>query len=200
MAAEHPRLSRIRKGMELVKVKAVDHAGALHITFFNQSYVERAIQAGEEYVFWGVVEEQGSRRTMVNPIFERTDRQAVTGCILPVYPLTAGISNHLLCSLIRPAVEACASQMPESLPRRSAWSTSWPRLNFLSATSTFLTLPRVWTLARRRLTFEELFYLSTGLAMLKHRRGDAAGGWYPPARWRNFSLCSPSLPPRPSAG
>ena len=97
MAAEHPRLSRIRKGMELVKVKAVDHAGALHITFFNQSYVERAIQAGEEYVFWGVVEEQGSRRTMVNPIFERTDRQAVTGCILPVYPLTAGISNHLLC-------------------------------------------------------------------------------------------------------
>lgn len=117
MAAEHPRLSRIRKGMELVKVKAVDHAGALHITFFNQSYVERAIQAGEEYVFWGVVEEQGSRRTMVNPIFERTDRQAVTGCILPVYPLTAGISNHLLCSLIRPAVEACASQMPESLPR-----------------------------------------------------------------------------------
>ena len=92
MAAEHPRLSRIRKGMELVKVKAVDHAGALHITFFNQSYVERAIQAGEEYVFWGVVEEQGSRRTMVNPIFERTDRQAVTGCILPVYPRD---SRHL---------------------------------------------------------------------------------------------------------
>ena len=59
MAAEHPRLSRIRKGLELVQVKAADHTGALHLTFFNQSYVERAIKAGEEYIFYGTVEEQG---------------------------------------------------------------------------------------------------------------------------------------------
>ena len=39
MAAEHPRLSRIRKGLELVQVKVVDHTGALHLTFFNQGYV-----------------------------------------------------------------------------------------------------------------------------------------------------------------
>ena len=48
MAAEHPRLSRIRKGLELVQVKVVDDTGALHLTFFNQSYLERAIKAGEE--------------------------------------------------------------------------------------------------------------------------------------------------------
>ena len=76
MAAEHPRLSRIRKGLELVQVKAVDHTGAVHLTFFNQSYVERAIRAGEEYIFYGAVEVQGRRRTMVNPIFERADRQS----------------------------------------------------------------------------------------------------------------------------
>ena len=55
MAAEHPRLSRIRKGLELVQVKVVDHTGALHLTFFNQSYIERAIRAGEEYIFYGAV-------------------------------------------------------------------------------------------------------------------------------------------------
>ena len=175
MAAEHPRLSRIRKGMELVKVKVVDHAGALHITFFNQSYVERAIRAGEEYVFWGVVEEQGSRRTMVNPIFERAGRQAVTGCILPIYPLTAGISNHLLCSLTRPAVEACAAQMPESLPRPVRLDHELAQTEFSFRNIHFPDSPESLDLARRRLTFEELFYLSAGLAMLKHRRGDAAG-------------------------
>ena len=37
MAAEHPRLSRVRKGMDLVKLRAVDGSGTLHITFFNQS-------------------------------------------------------------------------------------------------------------------------------------------------------------------
>ena len=36
MAAEHPRKARIRKGLELVQLKVVDHTGALHLTFFNQ--------------------------------------------------------------------------------------------------------------------------------------------------------------------
>ena len=194
MAAEHPRLSRIRKGMELVKVKVVDHAGALHITFFNQSYVERAIRAGEEYVFWGVVEEQGSRRTMVNPIFERAGRQAVTGCILPIYPLTAGISNHLLCSLTRPAVEACAAQMPESLPRPVRLDHELAQTEFSFRNIHFPDSPESLDLARRRLTFEELFYLSAGLAMLKHRRGDAAGRVVPSRPLEEFLALLPFSP------
>ena len=194
MAAEPPRLSRIRKGMELVKVKAVDHAGALHITFFNQSYVERAIKAGEEYVFWGIVEEQGSRRTMVNPIFERADRQAVTGCILPIYPLTAGISNHLLCSLTRPAVEACAAQMPESLPRSVRLDHELAQTEFSFRNIHFPDSPESLDLARRRLTFEELFYLSAGLSMLKHRRGDAAGRVVPSRPLEEFLALLPFPP------
>ena len=122
MAAEHPRLSRIRKGLELVQVKVVDSTGALHLTFFNQSYMERAIRAGEDYVFYGTVTEQGRRRAMVNPIFERADRQSFTGCIMPVYRLTAGISNHLLASLARQALP-CAGT--------SARPTSWRRRNSL---------------------------------------------------------------------
>lgn len=86
MAAEHPRLARIRRGLELVQLRVVDQAGALHLTFFNQSYVERALCAGEEYIFFGTVEEQGSRRAMVNPIFEPADRRNATGRIIPVYP------------------------------------------------------------------------------------------------------------------
>lgn len=90
--------------------------------------------------------------------------------------------------------------MPESLPRSVRVEHELAQIEFSFCNIHFPDSPESLDLARRRLTFEELFYLSTGLAMLKHRRGDAAGGWYPPARWRNFSLCSPSLPPRPSAG
>ena len=108
MAAQAPALSRIRGGLELVRVRAVDHSGSLWITFFNQSYVQRAIQPGEDYIFYGTVEQMGSRRSMTNPIFERADRQAVTGSIIPVYPLTAGISNHLMLTLARQTVPLCA--------------------------------------------------------------------------------------------
>ena len=175
MAAEHPRLSRIRKGLELVKLKVVDQAGALHITFFNQSYVERALRAGEEYIFYGVVEEQGSRRTMVNPIFERVGKQNFTGCIVPVYPLTAGITNHLLCALTQQAVGACAQDMPETLPRGVRLDHELAQAEFSYRNIHFPESFEALELARRRLTFEELFYLSAGLAMLKERRGDVLG-------------------------
>ena len=175
MAAEHPRLSRIRKGLDLVKLKVVDQAGALHITFFNQGYVERALRAGEGYIFYGVVEEQGSRRTMVNPIFERVGKQNFTGCIVPVYPLTAGITNHLLCTLTQQAVAACAQDMPETLPRGVRLDHELAQAEFSYRNIHFPESFQALELARRRLTFEELFYLSAGLAMLKGRRGDVLG-------------------------
>ena len=46
MIAETPTLSRIRKGLELVKVKAVDATGVLNLTFFNQSYLKNTLQRG----------------------------------------------------------------------------------------------------------------------------------------------------------
>ena len=186
MAAEHPRLSRIRKGLDLVKLKVVDQAGALHITFFNQSYVERALRAGEEYIFYGVVEEQGSRRTMVNPIFERVGRQNFTGCIVPVYPLTAGITNHLLCTLTQQAVTACAKDMPETLPRGVRLDHELAQAEFSYRNIHFPESFEALELARRRLTFEELFYLSAGLAMLKERRGDVLGCAIPPRPMEEF--------------
>ena len=186
MAAEHPRLSRIRKGLDLVKLKVVDQAGALHITFFNQSYVERALRAGEEYIFYGVVEEQGSRRTMVNPIFERVGKQNFTGCIVPVYPLTAGITNHLLCTLTQQAVGTCAQDMPETLPRGVRLDHELAQAEFSYRNIHFPESFEALELARRRLTFEELFYLSAGLAMLKERRGDVLGCAIPPRPMEEF--------------
>ena len=153
MAAEHPRLARIRRGLELVQLRVVDQAGALHLTFFNQSYVERALRAGEEYIFFGMVEEQGSRRAMVNPIFEPADRRNTTGRIIPVYPLTAGISNHLMLSLTQRAVEACAGSAQETLP---------PSIRLehgLAPYVTFLIMP-VFALANAGVEITSLEYLN----------------------------------------
>ena len=119
LAAERPVLSYIRKGMELVKLRVVDNSGTLYLTFFNQSYLKNSFQPGEEYVFYGEIQEQGSRRSMVNPVFEREGDRDFTGRIVPVYPLTAGISNHLMVSLIRQAVEQCAGQGAEKAIRPS---------------------------------------------------------------------------------
>ena len=175
LVAERPRLSRIRKGLDLVQVKAADHTGVLHLTFFNQPYVEKSLKQGEEYVFYGAVEEQGRRRSMVNPIFEPAGRRDVTGVILPVYPLTAGITNHLLYSLARQALP-CAGEMEETLPQSIRQEHQLAELEFALKNIHFPADEEALGLARRRLMFEELFYLSVGLTFLKYRREELLRG------------------------
>ena len=83
MVAETPRLSRIRKGLDITKVKVVDEVNAMTVTFFNQSYVKDALRPGESYIFYGKVEGYGRARQMLNPIFEHEDNPRFTGCIMP---------------------------------------------------------------------------------------------------------------------
>ena len=123
---------------------------------------------------------------MVNPIFERVGRQNFTGCIVPVYPLTAGITNHLLCTLTQQAVTACAKDMPETLPRGVRLDHELAQAEFSYRNIHFPESFEALELARRRLTFEELFYLSAGLAMLKERRGDVLGCAIPPRPMEEF--------------
>ena len=194
MAAEHPRRARIRAGLELVQVKVVDQTGALHLTFFNQGYVERAIRAGEEYVFFGAVEEQGRRRSMVNPIFERAGRQEDTGRIMPVYPLTAGITNHLMASLTR-QVLPCAAGLPETLPQSVRQAHALAARTYAVENIHFPADEAALALARRRLIFEELFYLSVGLGVLKGRRAEADRACpFPPRPRADFDALLPFAP------
>ena len=198
MVAERPRLSRVRRGLELVQLKAVDQSGVLHLTFFNQSYVQRALEPGEEYIFFGAVEEQGRRRTMVNPIFERADRPSATGRIVPIYHLTAGISNHLLSSLTQQALP-CAGSLPETLPAGLRRRYQLSELEFALKNIHFPRDEEALDLARRRLTFEELFYLSVGLALLKDRRGEERGFSVPPRPRAEFEALLPFAPTQAQA-
>ena len=53
MVAQRPTLSRARRGMDLVKVRAVDVSGVLEITFFNQTYVEKVLSPEVDQVLQG---------------------------------------------------------------------------------------------------------------------------------------------------
>lgn len=126
MVAETPRLSRIRKGLELTRVKVVDGSAAMTLTFFNQSYVRDALVPGQEYIFYGRVEGDRGGRQMTNPVFEREDRARFTGRILPgLSPDGGGVQQPAG----RPgplAVEECACQVAETLPRIYWRPMTWP--------------------------------------------------------------------------
>lgn len=196
MVAETPRLSRVRRGLDLVKVKVVDHSGMLHITYFNQAYWKDALRPGEEYIFYGKVELPGRAKQMTNPVTEPVGKNTVTGCILPVYPLTAGISNNLVASLTRRAVEGCAHQVEEALPEQVLEEYGLAQTAFSYANIHFPAGFELLELARRRLMFEELFYLATGLALLKGRRTGERGYPCPCESLEPFLRLLPFAPTR----
>ena len=172
MVADRPQLARIPGGMELVRVRAVDHSGSLYITFFHQTYVEKVLKPGDEYIFYGTVEEQEFRRRMNNPVFELAGNQEHTGRIFPVYPLTAGLSNHMLCSWMERALAACGNLIPETLPPSVRLEHTLAQAEYAYQNIHFPENVTALEQAKRRLSFEELFYLSIGLSHLKNRRKD----------------------------
>ena len=187
MVAAPPRVSRIRKGLELVKVNVVDDADAMELTFFNQSYLRTALVPGEVYLFFGTVERKGSRFFMTNPVFEPERNQRFTRCIMPIYPLTAGISNNLLAGAVRRVLEDCAGQMEDPLP--ASVLKRWQLAQTVYAVET-VHFPPSWEelgVARRRLIFEELFFLFLGLSMLKSSGEHTDGVKCEPFDWHIYA-------------
>ena len=168
--AEPPRLSRIRKGLELVKTRAVDAGGMLHLTFFNQSYVRQALGVGEDYVFYGKVERSGRLAQMTNPTFEPVGKGRFTGRIMPVYALTAGVSNNLVAGLVERGLAVCPPAGRETLP---PWVVERFGLMAGEEARAQIHFPTGFPQlegARRRLIFEELFALTAGMGLLRGRR------------------------------
>ena len=85
IVADTPRLTRIRRGMELVKFRVVDESGSVDITYFNQPYVKDNVHRGDCLNIYGKIIGVGSRRTMSNPVYEREGTSSgITGRIVPI--------------------------------------------------------------------------------------------------------------------
>lgn len=194
MVADYPTLSHIRKGMDLVKLRVVDHTGQLYLTFFNQSYLREVFRPGDSYVFFGKVEAMGHRRSMTSPAFEPEGRGQITGRILPVYPLTAGVSNQLLLSLAQQAVEHCTQQAPDAIPAPVRLSHQLCQREFALQNIHFPKDYEALALARRRLIFEEFFTLTCGLGLLKERRVQGEGTALPPPPMHAYLSLLPFTP------
>ncbi len=165
-----PRTSHIRKGLDLTKVQVADHSGRLNLTFFNNKYAASALQYGKEYIFYGTVSGDFIGYSMTNPIFETPDSAPLTTRrVLPIYPLTAGLSNAVVLRAVQEALRLCDPPeeiVPEEirkqygiLPAERAYYAIHQPVSMQEA-----------ELAKRRLIFEEFFVFSAGLALMRAAR------------------------------
>ena len=168
LVVSQPVLRRIGKGRDVTNLTVADETGKLTLHYFNQPYIKTQLHYGQSYYFYGTLLEHGMQ--MANPAFEEAGRPGtVTNRLLPVYPLTAGLSNRTLCACIRQAFSA-AGALPELLPE-----TVREQYGLCGVTEAYTSVhaPESWDAlqrARKRLVFEEFFIFSAGLAVLRASR------------------------------
>lgn len=186
IVAAAPTTSLIRKGMTTTKVRVVDERERMEITFFNQTYVRNVLFPGKTYIFYGAVEWKGSLRTMTNPMFEQEGKRHFTGRIMPIYHLTAGISNFIISEAVRQALVNCRRSLvdpfPEEFLRAHELMQIGRALQNVHFPQDFEELQK----ATRRLVFEELFFLSLGLSLMKSRRVEGTGFLCAPKDLREY--------------
>ncbi len=170
MVMNTPRTSHIRKGLDITKVQVADHTARLTLTFFNQKFTAEQLQYGTEYIFYGAVSGDFIGYNMQSPSFERLDAPAITTRrVLPIYPLTAGLSNTSVCKAIQQALALCDPPqeiLPEPVRRQYGILPADRAYRAIHEPASM----EEASLARRRLIFEEFFVFSAGLSLMRAAR------------------------------
>ena len=170
MVMNTPRTNHIRKGLDITKVQVADHSARVNLTFFNQKFATEPLQYGNEYIFYGTLSGDYMGYNITNPVFESLDSPPVlTRRVLPIYPLTAGLSNGVMLKTVRQALAIC-DPPAEILPPRIR-----SKYGILSADRAYHAIHEPGSmseavLAKRRLIFEEFFVFSAGLALMRASR------------------------------
>ena len=194
-----PRTNHIRKGLDLTKVQVADHSGRLNLTFFNAKYAVEHLEYGREYFFYGTLTGDFTGYGMTNPIFEAVDSQAViTRRVMPIYPLTAGLTNAAVLKAVQQALAVC-DPPEEVLP-----AALRQRYGILGAEEAYHIIHQPASMAqareaRKRMIFEEFFVFSAGLALMRAARAEKRTAPYENTDLASFYAGLPFTLPEPSS-
>ena len=168
----NPRTAHIRKGLDMTKVQLADTTGRLNVTFFNNRFAAGQLEYGREYIFYGAVSGDFVGYNMTNPVFENPDSPGLTTRrVLPIYPLTAGLTNAAVGKAVLQTLAVCdppAEILPEAvraeygiLPAEEAYHAIHQPRDMEQAAQ-----------AKKRLIFEEFFVFSAGLSLMRSSRAE----------------------------
>lgn len=167
LLAAKGREQRIRRGLSVFRLTAVDGPVTLHITFFNAKYTVEALREGEEYIFYGSVTGGFYSRQMDSPQVFRPEE---AGTLLPVYSLTQGLSNKMVSRQVTEALNR-VEQLPDPL-EGSGLPQQYGLLSYSQALHA-VHFPPDWQAietGRNRMVFDELLCLSLCFARMREGR------------------------------
>lgn len=157
---------RIRKNMSIFSMMINDDTGLMKVVWYNNKYVKNAFSIGKKYTFYGKIQKNRNRLELLNPIYEKEGAEKYTGKIIPLYPLTQGLSQKNVQSVMQTAIES-SLPIPEYLSVQIRDRYNLADINFSMKNIHFPESFEAYKAARERFVFEELLTLQ--LALLSKR-------------------------------
>ncbi len=153
-----------RGGGNLVTSIIADGTGTIQATWFNQPYLEKQMRPGRQIVLSGKVDEYLGRLTFQSPEWEPLDKELIhTGRLVPVYPLTKGITSRWLRRLTKRTVDYWTKRLPDHLPANVRQGANLMDLETAICQIHFPDDQQSLDEARRRLSFDEFFLIQMGV-------------------------------------
>ena len=153
--------ARIRKGLTVCKAVFTDDTDDITVTLYNQEYLFASLKEGEDYILYGKVTGNMVRCEMNSPMVFSA---ASPDLILPVYPLTEGLSQNIIRKAVRGALDLVLGEVEDIMPqyvrdscRMCSLACAWENIHFPKSLYGAHE-------ARRRLIFDELLIHSLAIA------------------------------------
>ncbi len=162
------QLREIKGNRTLFEAVISDGTGSLRVSWFNQPWMEKNIHPGVQVVLSGKVDMYLGRLCMNNPDWELLDQEHLhTNRIVPVYPLTAGLSQKVLRRIMYQTVTFWAARVADFLPDEIRTAGNLIPISHALRQIHFPDNDANLHAARERLAFDEIFLIQLGVLRQK---------------------------------
>ncbi len=161
-----PQMQRIRN-LKILGVHLRDASGQIAVTWFNMPFMQKMLRMGIHYILRGrVVRKNGVLCLQQPKILSEQEYHAQLQKLQPVYPLTAGLTNHAVTKAVATALKEIIWQedfLPLEIRKKYDLQLHKKAVQEIH----FPENKEVYIQARKRLVFEEFFLFSLALQQLK---------------------------------
>lgn len=162
-------VTRPRHGLSILKIPIKDTSGSGYLVWFNQDFLKNNFKIGERYIVNGKVNRMGMEIQVVNPVYEKPGSTNKVGRIIPLYPLTEGLTNNEILKIIEGVLGENLKYVRESLPSYVLQKYNFMGIKDALTSIHFPTNKSNYLAARNRLVYEELLAMQLGLFTIKNK-------------------------------
>ncbi len=153
--------------LTLTQATIEDDSGTITCVWFNQPFLSKVLKENETFIFSGKVTLSKNKLQLQNPIYEQERLEQIhTSRLVPVYPLTASLTQKQLRAIIKNYLDKIL--LPEYLPSKILSAEQLVDENSAIKTFHFPDSYQTLKAAQKRLAFDEIF--QTQIRVLQYKK------------------------------